>query len=258
MWFVFVNVPWRRIIQGCFADPMKQNYHTPKYMKSTPVINKITNNIKLEEYDEFIDTQKYTIDVRELILSDQTMCEIMRSYSNTKSQKILLTAAFKSLRTNNMLEFRRIICEQKDIVNTKYEGTYLIHEACRLGNADFVCLLLFLGAKCNIMDDKGLMAQHYAIIGRDPMCVDILFLFGNHMDVKDMYGNTPYEYMTKKYEPSDNDEIGKKNNKIEKNKKVTFLSSNDLQKIINQYEVKDESESSLDNSSHDDSSHDDD
>lgn len=188
-------------------------------MESTSVI---TNNID----DEFVDTR----DSRELILSDQTMTEIIKSYSSIKSQKLLLTMAFKSLRSNNMMEFRRIICEQKDIVNIKHDGTYLIHEACRLGNADFVCLLLFLGAKCNIMDDKGLMAQHHAVIGHDPMCIDILFLFGNHMDVKDMHGNTPYEYVTKV-----SDDVKKEKGKKRKKRKI-FLSSDDLENIMNQYE----------------------
>ncbi len=215
-------------------------------MKSTRVIDKITNNIDentilLEECDELIDTYRYTRDLRELVISDQTMCDIVKSYSSVKSQKILLNMAFKSLRTNNMMEFRRIICEQKDVVNIKHDGTYLIHEACRLGNADFVCLLLFLGAKCDTMDDKGLMAQHYAVISNDPMCIDILFLFGNHMDVKDMYGNSPYEYVTKilPVHHNHNDPFcspDKKERTISKNKKQ-FMSSDELQNIMNQYET---------------------
>jgi len=204
-------------------------------MKSTRVTNNIDEETmsESEDSDEYIDMHKYTRDIRDMVLSDQTMNDIIGSYSNSqamKSQKISLSLAFKSLRANDMTEFRRIVCEQKDIINTKHSGTYLIHEACHLGNADFVCLLLFLGAKCNLMDDKGLMAQHYAVIGNDPMCVDILFLFGNHMDVQDIHGKTPYEYV------KNNDMIDDKNVKFKNN----FLSTDDLQNIIDQYDPESE------------------
>lgn len=145
------------------------------------------------EIDEIIDTTEYTKDTRDFIITDDAVDLIMADRVNGSSQKDI-GDAFRFLRSNNLVEFRKIIGRNRFIVNNKHNKTFLVHEACRLGNVEFVSLLLFLGAQCTIMDDNGFMAQHYAVKSKSTVVVDILFLFGFNMNVRDSKGNSPFYY----------------------------------------------------------------
>ena len=103
--------------------------------------------------------------------------------------------AYRLMRSKNITEFRKLINNfNKNMINQKHKRTFLIHEACRLGDPDFVSIMLFLGANCSIKDDFGYMAQHYSVKSKITIIVDILALFGNDMNVKDVDGNTPLHH----------------------------------------------------------------
>lgn len=150
------------------------------------------------QIDELIDTNNYTKDTREYIISDSAYHDILKNTYSGLDYKYL-SDAFKLLRLNKICEFKRLVSSHKTIINIKYQKTYLIHEACKLGYVDCVAVLLFLGARCSILDDNGYMAQHYVIkyeklIQKAIMIIDLLCLFGNNMNVKDSRGNTPFYY----------------------------------------------------------------
>lgn len=147
-----------------------------------------------EESDELIDMTEYNKDTRDLILTEESVYDIINNKSAYDLQHKYLADAFRYLRANKLSEFRKVVGANRYMINTKYNKNYLIHEACRLGNPDFVSILLFLGAVCNILDDHGLMAQHYAVKSKSTVIIDILSLFGNSMNVKDTKGNTPFYY----------------------------------------------------------------
>jgi ankyrin repeat protein len=132
-------------------------------------------------------------EIRDMMITEETIQDIM----NEIAIKNYLADAFKFLRSKNMSEFRKIVSFDRDIINKKYNNTYLIHEACKIGDPDYVSLLLLLGAKCDIIDEYGMMAQHYAVKYKSIVIVDILSLFGNSMNVFDSNGNMPLYYAIK-------------------------------------------------------------
>lgn len=147
-----------------------------------------------ESADELIDTCEYTKDTRELIISAEAVEDIVMNKNEYDLKHKNLIDAFRYLRTNKLSEFRKLFGTDRSMINTKYDKTYLLHEACRIGNPDFVSILLFLGGNCNILDDNGMMAQHYAVKSKSTVIIDILSLFGNNMNVCDARGNTPFYY----------------------------------------------------------------
>lgn len=165
--------------------------------ETSPKIS-LNNNIDQDHWlhlsDELIDMYDYTRDTRNLILSDSVVCDILNELNQEHTKMQNISIAFKYLRLLKLAEFRKLVNDNKSIINIKFENTYLIHEACRLGNPEYVALLLFLGAKCSILDDNGYMAQHYAVMAKSTVIIDILALFGNNMNVKDKNGNTPLYY----------------------------------------------------------------
>jgi hypothetical protein len=192
--------------------------------------------------DELIDMSNYTRDTRDLVLSEQTMLDIFNNKSNCTAQQKYLSDAFRFLRSNKMPEFRKLTTAHTFIVNLKYNKTFLIHEACKLGKSDFVGFLLFLGAKCNVQDDHGLMASHYASRSKVTVSIDIIALFGNSLDVRDIDGNTPLHCAIARH---DRDMVktlmGYRANPNIKNKKnelpVDKCESNDLLESIIHYVV---------------------
>lgn len=161
-----------------------------------PDINPVTNTYDNSdnESDELIDMVEYNKDTRYLLLTEDTVNDIINNKNAYDFQHKYLADAFRYLRANKISEFRKIVGSNRFIINTKYGKTFLIHEACRLGNPDFVSILLFLGSVCNVLDDNGMMAQHYAVKSKSTVIVDILSLFGNSMNVQDTMGNTPFYY----------------------------------------------------------------
>lgn len=146
----------------------------------------------IEEEDEMIDMDNYTRDTRNMILTDETVQSIINDTSKGGIHQKNLMDAFKALKTSKFGDFRKIVSDDRSIINMKHDKTYLIHEACRLGNPECVSLLMFLGARCSVLDDRGMMAQHYAVQSRSTVVIDILSLFGNSMNVNDKDGNTPF------------------------------------------------------------------
>lgn len=155
--------------------------------------NKIKGlNVFNLDIDEIINAD-YTYDNRDLIITDETVNEILNEPSNVHNIQSLINA-FEFLRADNIVEFRNIIGENKTLLNTKYNNTYLIHESCKLKNPECVSLLLFLGADCSLIDDYGFTAQHHAVMSGSTLIIDILSLFGISMDVVDINGNHPFHY----------------------------------------------------------------
>jgi ankyrin repeat protein len=155
------------------------------------LIIKCSNN---DDSSEEIDMTNYNKDMRQMIISEKNFCDIISNNVKSNSKLKLLSNAFRYMRVNKFTEFRKIICKNKSIINNKYNKTFLIHEACKKGDPDYIALLLFLGAKCSIIDDHGMMAQHYAVKSGSIIAIDILSLFGNSMNVKDKKENTPMYY----------------------------------------------------------------
>jgi len=144
--------------------------------------------------DEPIDMYDYTRDTRDLILSDRVMIDILNETLSGNAHVRHLSDAFRYLKLNKLVEFRRTVSKNRPIINIKFRKTFLLHEACRLGNPECVSLLLFLGGVCSVMDDNGYMAQHYATMSKSTVIIDILALFSNSMNVRDAKGNTPFYY----------------------------------------------------------------
>jgi ankyrin repeat protein len=143
--------------------------------------------------DELIDPE-FIIDTKTLIISESSFNEIKNNnYCVDIIQKNLMDA-FRYLRTKKSSEFRKLVTSNKNIINQKYDKTFLIHEACKIGNSDYVSLLLLLGSKCNLIDDHGFMAQHYAVNSKNILIVDILYTFGHSFNLKDKNGNTPFHH----------------------------------------------------------------
>ena len=67
------------------------------------------------------------------------------------------------MRANKLSDFWIVVSANRFMINTKYNKTFLIHEACKLGNPDFVSILLFLGSVCDVLDDHGMVVHHYAV-----------------------------------------------------------------------------------------------
>ena len=148
-------------------------------------------NINECDIAEKIDMVVYNKDTTNLILSNEDLDDILDIYNNTKNYIVL---AFKYLESNNINKFRKLISQHKYIINTKYNGTYLIHKACSIGDSEIVSFLMFTGAICSNMDDTGLMAQHYSIYSKETIIIEILELFGNDINVQDIKGNTPLHH----------------------------------------------------------------
>lgn len=146
-----------------------------------------------EDTDEPIDMDLYTKDTRDTILTEDVVKDIIFNINQNAMHRDV-SNAFRYIRDRDLYMFRTLVSSNTSIVNTKYNNTYLIHEACRLGDLDFVAFLLSHGARCNIIDDNGFMAQHYAVRSKSIFVVDLLVLFGNSMNVVDRYGNTPIYY----------------------------------------------------------------
>jgi len=150
-------------------------------------IKKKNNNNNTEN----IDMKVYNKDTTNLLLSDEDLKDILNVNVNTNNYIIL---AFKYLENNNIKKFRKLISQHKYIVNRKYNGTYLIHKACSIGNSEIVSFLMFTGVICNNLDDTGMMAQHHSIHSNETIIIDILALFGNDINVQDINGNTPLHH----------------------------------------------------------------
>jgi len=158
-------------------------------MTKNLIIKQSNNNLD----DELID-QEFIIDTKILIISESSFNEIKNNnYCIDIVQKNLMNA-FHYLKTQKTIDFRKIVTNNKNIINQKYNKTFLIHEACKIGNSDYVSLLLLLGSKCNLIDDYGFMAQHYAVNSKNILVVDILYTFGHSFNLKDKNGNTPFHH----------------------------------------------------------------
>lgn len=153
----------------------------------------ISPYIFIDDEDEQIDTTNYTIDIINMIISDN----VFKKCEDSENNVHILADAFDSLKNGNFTMFKKIMNKNKNLVNKKYSGSYLIHDACSLGNPEYVALLLFLGANCSILNDKGMTAQHCAVTSGLPVIIDILALFGHSMNITDKNGITPFYYALK-------------------------------------------------------------
>lgn len=142
--------------------------------------------------DEPIDTFLYNKNTVNMVMTKKDMNKVKTSKDT--NNKICIQNAFRHLNDNNILKFRKLINDNKKIVNLKHKKTYLIHEACKKGMSDFVKILLFAGANCNTVDSYGKYPQHYSIESNCCVLIDIIFLFGYSMDVQDSKGDTPFHY----------------------------------------------------------------
>lgn len=149
-------------------------------------------NIFRNDELELIDVN-YTCDTRNLIISEIGLNDILNNRSPDIKRRNLIKA-FKYLRDKNVIEFCRTVNDNRSIINIKYDSTYLIHEACRLGEPECVSILLLMSVSCDSFDDNGLMPQHYAVKSKSTLVVDILSLFGISMNVKDKNNNMPIHY----------------------------------------------------------------
>lgn len=141
--------------------------------------------------DEIIDIIKYNKDSLELILTDNDLNDIISSKKSYSFNLKYLSDAFEMIDKDDSTLFRKHINEYKWIINIKHKKTYLLHYCCSKGKLEFVSFLLFLGAKPNLIDDYGHMAQHKAIITDNSIIIDVMAVFGINMNVKDRSGNTP-------------------------------------------------------------------
>lgn len=155
---------------------------------------KYINKIDVDDELELIDMKNYTRDTRDLIISEFDMNKIVNKINTNYSYHLI--DAFKCLRDKNTIKFCKIINNNRQIIDIKYDKTYLLHEACRLGQQECVSILLLMGAKCDMFDDNGMMPQHYAAKSGCTLIVDILILFGNSMNIKDKNNNMPIYYAT--------------------------------------------------------------
>lgn len=145
--------------------------------------------------DEPIDTLLYNKNTVNMIITEKDMDNV--NISKVTNAKICIQNAFRHIRNNDIFEFRKLINNNKSIVNMKCKNTYLIHESCKRGLTEFVKILLFSGAHCDAPDSYNKYPQHYAIESKCCMLIDIMFLFGHSMNVQDSNGDTPFHYAVK-------------------------------------------------------------
>jgi ankyrin repeat protein len=137
---------------------------------------------------------EYTRDTSNMIISDEAHMAIMRGDIGSGIDVCILADAFNLLKQRDIGKFRKLITKNKDIINDKHLGTFLIHESCQRGLPECAALLLFLGAKCSVLNDKGLSAQHCAVLSGSTVLIDILSLFGHSMNIIGVDKKTPFQY----------------------------------------------------------------
>jgi ankyrin repeat protein len=147
----------------------------------------------VDNNDEIIDPI-YTQHIVDMIISEDAHMEIMKEYIEPSANASILADAFKLLKQKEFSRFRNLVTKNKNIINTKYTGTFLIHESCQRGLPECAALLLFLGAECSIFNDKGMTAQHCAVLSGSTVLIDILSLFGHSMNVTSVDNKTPFQY----------------------------------------------------------------
>lgn len=144
--------------------------------------------------DELIEIDPYEYDVAKMELSDEDRNDILRTGNGFLTEAERLSKLFAYIRTDRAYEFRKVLSEDRSVINTVHSKTYLLHEACRKGASEIVTFLLFSDARCNIKDGYGLMPQHYAVRSKSPTVLDILSVFGHDLNVRDSKQNTPLHH----------------------------------------------------------------
>ena len=127
-------------------------------------------------------------------LSDTDRTDIMRTGKGALTEEKRLSRLFNLIRSDKAYDFRKLLSEDRNIINQSFKKTHLIHEACQRGAVDIVTFLLFSNADCHIQDSNGMYPQHYAAISNAPVLIDILSVFGHDLNIKDSKGNTPLHH----------------------------------------------------------------
>ena len=148
------------------------------------------DNAENTDEDEIIEMEIFLSDPKK-ILTDSDRLDIMRRGTGKLTDLERLARLFQLIREDNSQEFKKLLNEDKNVINTMYKKSYLLHEACRRGMADIVTFLLFSNADCNLRDGNGMYPQHNAALSGCMILIDILSVFGHDLNIKDLNGNTP-------------------------------------------------------------------
>lgn len=154
----------------------------------------IPEEIDIDTMDELIEIDRYEYNSAKMELSEEDKEDILRTGNGFLTETERLSKLFAYIRTDREYEFRKVLSEDRSVINTVHNKTYLIHEACRKGASEIVTFLLFSDARCNVKDEFGLMPQHYAVRSNSPNILDILSVFGHDLNVKDNDQNTPLHH----------------------------------------------------------------
>jgi ankyrin repeat protein len=150
-----------------------------------------------DDNDEEIEIDKFEYSAKKMILSESDKEDILRSGKGFMTEVERLSRLFAYIRTCNAYEFRKVLSEDRSVINSTHNKTYLIHEACKRGATDIVTFLLFSNADCHMADGYGLLPQHYSVVSNAPVIIDILSVFGHDLNVIDDHGNTPLHHAVK-------------------------------------------------------------
>ncbi len=149
----------------------------------------IPGNI-IDVEDELIEIDRFEYNPHKMILSEANRRDIQAGKGNlTENER--MRRLFSYIHEENSYEFRRTLTDDNSVINTRHDGTFLLHRACAKGSVDIVTFLLFSNADCNISDDDGLYPQHHAALSGCPILIDILSVFGHDLNILDGDGNTP-------------------------------------------------------------------
>ena len=153
----------------------------------------LTHYIALDCDDDEIQSAYTSNDVN-MIITDDGYMAIMLENIGTNNDMCILAEAFNLIKQKEITKFRKLITKNKNIIDKKYNGTFLIHESCIKAVPECTALLLFLGAKCSVLNCNGMTAQHCAVLSGSTIMIDILSLFGHSMNILDANKKTPFEY----------------------------------------------------------------
>ena len=126
-------------------------------------------------------------------LSENEHSTIIRNYSEYCVDKIL-EQAIDCIYQGNALRFKNILDKTPQIIEKKFNGTYLLHLVCTVGKINFVNLLLFRGAEATLLNDDGKSPLHECVANKNYVILHLFVMFGISLNIQDKQGNTILHY----------------------------------------------------------------
>lgn len=119
------------------------------------------------------------------------MREVHTSLMKMDSQDVKSNMMFDAFNQSDLKTVKKMIEENRLLVNHKVESRTLLHLACYEGYTDFVKDLLDLDADTTEVDDEGDTPLHYAAFQKQALCAKILLERDANCNAQNNNGSTP-------------------------------------------------------------------